>query len=214
MTRIAVLGGTGYGGEAVVREAAKRGHAVTSYSRAMPAAPVEGVHYVEGSMLDETLLASAVEDADMVFVALSPRGDMVGKVEGVLDRLITLADESGVRLGVLGGASSLLVEPGGQRVYDAYPPSPEVRPEVDTGLALLAALQQAPASLDWFYVSPALEFGAWAPVPETGNYRLSDDVLLTAPDGSSRIGAADLAHAVVDEIEEPAHRRRRFHVAL
>ena len=30
MARISVLGGTGYGGGAVVREAARRGHAVTS----------------------------------------------------------------------------------------------------------------------------------------------------------------------------------------
>jgi putative NADH-flavin reductase len=214
MTRIAVLGGTGYGGEAVVREAAKRGHTVTSYSRSTPATLVEDVRYVHGSVLDETHLASCVQDADVVFVAISPRGDMAGKVEGVVDRLATQAAETGVRIGVLGGASSLLIEPGGQRVYDVYPPGPEVRAEVDTGIALLAALQQSPASLDWFYVSPPLEFGAWSPVPETGNYRLSDDVLLTAPDGSSRIGSADLARAIVDEIEQRAHPRRRFHVGL
>lgn len=214
MARIAVLGGTGYGGAAVVAEAAKRGHAVTSYSRNEPADPIDGVQYVTGSVLDEAVLADAVRDRDVVFVSLSPRGDMVGKVEGVLDRLITLADSAGVRLGVLGGVSSMLIEPGGQRVYDAQPPAAEIKAEVDTGLALLDALQQAPASLDWFYVSPPLEFGAWVPVPATGSYRLSDDVLLTAADGSSHIGAADLALAVVDEIEQHAHPRRRFHVAL
>jgi putative NADH-flavin reductase len=214
MARIAVLGGTGYGGAAVVSEAARRGHTVTSYSRSEPTEPVDGVRYVTGSVLDESTLADAVHDVDVVFVSLSPRSDMEGKVEGVVDRLITLADGAGVRLGVLGGVSSVLVEPGGQRVYEAHPPAAEIKSEVDTGLALLAALQDAPASLDWFYVSPPLEFGAWAPVPETGSYRLSDDVLLTAPDGSSRIGAADLALAVVDEIEQHAHPRRRFHVGL
>jgi uncharacterized protein len=214
MARIAVLGGTGYGGSAVVREAARRGHDVTSYSRSAPIEPVNGVRYVHGSLLDDRLLAGAVRDEDVVFVALSPRGDMVGRVEGIVDRLIRLAAGAGVRVGVLGGASSLLVEPGGQRVYDANPPAPEVRPEVDTGIALLSALEQAPESLDWFYVSPPLEFGAWAPVPATGQYRRSDDVLLTAADGSSRIGADDLAVAVLDEIERPAHARRRFHVAL
>lgn len=214
MARIAVLGGTGYGGAAVVAEAAKRGHTVTSYSRSEPVDRVDGVRYVTGSVLDEAVLADTVRDEDVVFVSLSPRGDMVGRVEGVVERLANLADAAGVRLGVLGGVSSLLLEPGGPRVYDAHPPAAEVKSEVDTGLALLAALQQAPASLDWFYVSPPLEFGAWVPVPETGGYRLSDDVLLTAPDGSSRIGAADLALAVVDEIEQHAHPRRRFHVGL
>ena len=33
MARISVLGGTGYGGSAVVREAARRGHQVTAFSR-------------------------------------------------------------------------------------------------------------------------------------------------------------------------------------
>jgi putative NADH-flavin reductase len=49
--------------------------------------------------------------------------------------------------------------------------------------------------------------------PVTGAYRLSDEVLLTDADGKSEISGADLAQAVVDEIEQPRHRRRRFHVA-
>ncbi|NLE17229.1 MAG: NAD-dependent epimerase, partial [Propioniciclava sp.] len=48
---------------------------------------------------------------------------------------------------------------------------------------------------------------------ETGEYRTSDDVLLRSPDGSSQISAADLALAVLDEIEQPRHHRRRFHAA-
>jgi putative NADH-flavin reductase len=99
------------------------------------------------------------------------------------------------------------------------PPAPgsacsaEVRPEIETGLALLEALRGAPASLDWFYVSPAIEFGAWLPQRVTGRYRLSDDVLLTDEAGESHLSAADLALAVLDEIEHPRHSRRRFHVA-
>jgi putative NADH-flavin reductase len=49
--------------------------------------------------------------------------------------------------------------------------------------------------------------------PVTGAYRLSDDVLLTDDNGVSTISGADLAAAVVDEIEQPRYRRRRFHVA-
>jgi len=37
---------------------------------------------------------------------------------------------------------------------------------------------------------------------------------LTDETGESYISAADLATAVLDEIERPAHHRRRFHVAL
>jgi putative NADH-flavin reductase len=213
MARITVLGGTGYGGEAVVREAARRGHTVTAYSRRPPAEPVEGVTYVTGSLLEPDLLARSVRDTDVVFEALSPRGDMQGKVEGIVDELIRLADAVGVRLGVLGGASSMLVSEGGPRLFDTAETPPEILPEVQTGLDVLDTLKQAPESLDWFYVSPAASFGAWVDAPVTGSYRLSDEVLLTDSDGKSEISGADLAAAVVDEIEQPQYRRRRFHVA-
>ncbi len=213
MTRIKVLGGTGYAGAAVVAEAARRGHQVTSYSRKPPAEPVPGVEHVAGSLLDDERLASTVADADVVFETISPRGDMQGRLEGLVERLVELADAAGVRLGVLGGASSLLVEEGGPRLFDVAEPPPEVLPEVRTGMALLELLQGAPETLDWFYLSPPARFGAWEPQVVTGQYRLGTDVLLKDEAGESYISAADLAVAVLDEIEQPRHRRRRFHVA-
>jgi len=144
---------------------------------------------------------------------MSPRGDMEGRLEGVLDELITLCDRGGVRLGVLGGASSTLVAEGGPRLFDVSPPPPEVLPEVQTGLDLLEALQASSLSLDWFYISPAATFGAWNSERVTGSYRTSDDVLLKDENGDSYISATDLALAVLDEIEQPRHHRRRFHVA-
>jgi len=212
MARISVLGGTGYGGGAVVREAARRGHQVTAFSRTAPQEPVAGVTYVTGSVLDDGILEQAAE-AEVVFEALSPRGDMVGKVEDVFTQLLVVAQKSGTRLGVLGGVSSVLVSPDGPRLFDVSTPPPEVRAEVELGLFKLDALREAPETLDWFYVSPAAEFGAWVPSVETGSYRTSDDVLLTGPDGKSEISAGDLAIAVLDEIEEPEHSRARFHVA-
>jgi putative NADH-flavin reductase len=213
MAKISVLGGTGYGGGAVVREAARRGHEVVAVSRNAPHEPTAGVTYVTGSVLEPDILRRAVADADVVFEALSPRGDMAGKVGGVFEDLLALAQENATRLGVLGGASSLLVSPGGPRLLDVAPVPPEAQPEVELGIQKLEALRETSERLDWFYVSPAAEFGAWVPSTETGRYRISDDVLLRDEDGQSQISAADLAIAVLDEIEQPAHRRRRFHVA-
>jgi putative NADH-flavin reductase len=213
MARITVLGGTGYGGSAVVREAARRGHQVTSYSRNAPQEPVPGVTYRTASLLDPGVVEQAVRGADVVFVALSPRGDMVGRVEGIVADLAEQAARAGVRVGVLGGASSVLVRSGGPRLFDEQPPPAEVLPEVQTGLDLLELLQESDQALDWFYVSPAQEFGAWVPGEALGRYRLSDDVLLRDEEGRSFISGADLAKAVVDEIERPAHHRARFHVA-
>ncbi len=213
MARITVLGGTGYAGGAVVAEAVRRGHEVTSVSRGEPQSRLDGVTYVIGSVLDDDVLAGAVTGRDVVVEAVSPRGDMVGKEEGLVARLIDLCTREGVRLGVIGGASSLLVSEGGPRLIDVTDPPPEVRPEIETGLELLEMMKDAPDALDWFFVSPPEDFGAWAPAPETGTYRLSDDVLLRDAEGKSTISAADLAVAILDEIERPEHRRRRFHAA-
>src|SRR5689334_3432785 len=118
MARIAVLGGTGYVGSALVTEARSRDHDVTSVSRSEPATRVDGVRYILGSVLDDEVLSRAVADQDVVIEAVSPRGEMAGREEGLLARLIELLTPTGTRLGVIGGASSLLVSPGGPRLFD------------------------------------------------------------------------------------------------
>ena len=64
---------------------------------------------------------------------------------------------------------------------------------------------RASSGLNWTYLSPAPEI---APGERTGRYVLGDD----SPAGGS-ISAEDYAVALVDEIERPAHERRRFTVA-
>lgn len=213
MARITVLGGTGYAGGAIVAEAQSRGHHVIAVSRTAPETPIDGVEYVTGSALDPGILDRVVPARDAVIEAVSPRGDMAGKEEGLVDDLIARVAGTETRLGIIGGASSLLIEEGGPTLFDAHTPPPEVRPEVETGMAILETLTQTPDDVDWFYVSPPQEFGAWVPAPDTGSYRLGGDILLRDAEGRSVISAADLARAVVDEIETPAHRRARFTVA-
>ncbi len=215
MSRITVLGGSGYAGAAIVAEAARRGHEVTAVSRTKPEEQIPGVDYVAGSVLDAAVLDSVVPGRDVVISALSPRGDMAGKVEGVLGELARRVDGTPTRLAHVGGASSLLTEEGGPRVWDVtkdHVPD-DVKPEIVTGLTILDDFRSSPETLDWFYVSPPEQFGSWVPAPVTGAYRLGGDVLLRDEAGESIISAADLAIAIVDEIETPAHRRKRFTAA-
>ena len=191
MARISVLGGTGYLGSALVAEGIRRGHQVTSVSRKEPEARLDGVSYLIGSALDPDVLARAVEGHDVVLEAVSPRGDMVGKEEGLVDQLIELTPRTGTRLGVVGGASSLLAEEGGPRLYDVTVDDipAEVKPEIDTGMAVLETLKNAPADVDWFYVSPPQDFGAWVPAPtraSTGSARTCCCATATAGPPSPR----------------------------
>jgi putative NADH-flavin reductase len=213
MARIVVVGGTGYAGEHIVREAASRGHEVTSLSRSLPAEPVGGVEYTTGSVLDDADLAVALDGADVVVATVSPRGDMEGRVRPAYARLAELAAERDVRLAVVGGAGSLQVAPGGPRLVDG-PEFPDAyKAEALEFTAILEDLREAPEGLDWFYLSPPAVFGAYVPGERTGTYRTGGDVLLAADDGTSTISGADFAVALVDELDEPAHRRRRFTVA-
>src|SRR3954470_5787443 len=84
MTRITVLGGTGYAGSHIVREAAGRGHDVVAVSRNRVAEPVEGVTYRAGDVLDGAFLDQVVADAEVVVETLSPRGELTGRLEEVV----------------------------------------------------------------------------------------------------------------------------------
>ena len=211
MATIVVFGGTGYTGGAIVREAASRGHQVVSVSRSEPEAPVEGVRYETGSAVE--VAPRVVPGADAVVAALSPRGDMAGRLVEVYRELAGQSAAAGARYVQLGGFSSLRPAPGEPRFVEGEIPE-QYRGEALEGEATRVLLaDDAPEELDWLFLSPAGEYGAWVPGERTGAYRLGGEIALFAPDGSSTISGADLAVAVVDEIETPAHHREHLSVA-
>ena len=211
MTRIVVLGGTGYAGRHIVAEAVNRGHAVIAVSRTEPADPVAGAAYVQRSALDVDAIAEIFAGADAVVWALSPRGDMADKVLGALGQVAATLADTETRLGVIGGAGGSLVAPGGPRLFDQGFPE-EYKAEAQVGIDSLALLQGTDADLDWFFVHPAEEFGPWAEGERTGKYRDGGDVIVRDADGRSRISGADFAVAMIDEIEQGNHHRERFTV--
>ncbi|MEV8025757.1 NAD(P)H-binding protein [Microbacterium sp. NPDC080220] len=210
MTRIAVIGGTGYAGGHIVAEAAERGHTVVSVARKLPAERVDGATYVEGTLLDAPALVAELEGVEVVVFATSPRGDMAGKMRDAVTELIRELPLS-VRVGVVGGAGGSLVAPGGPRVIDSGFPD-EIKPEAMEAIGILEDLQADTTGREWFYIHPAGGFGAWAPGERTGSYRDGGDVIVTDDEGESFISGADFAIAVLDEIESPKHRNERFTV--
>ncbi len=215
MSRIVILGGTGYAGSHIAKEAVRRGHQVVSVSRNAPTSELSGVEYRTGDVRDEALLRSVIEGADVVVSALSPRGDMApsGTLRDNARTVARIAREQGARLGVVGGAGSLLVAEGGPKLMDTPEFPEEYKDEPREMERVLEALREEGEGLDWFFVSPAGGFGAFAPGEARGTYRTGGDVLLTDEEGQSFISGADFALAFVDEIETPAHRGERFTVA-
>lgn len=213
MARITVLGGTGYAGSHIVREGVARGHEMLAVSRTAPESPLDGVSYVSGDVLDQDFLNDLAAKSEVLVMALSPRGDMQGKVVAAAEGLITAAAEAGVRLGVIGGAGALKVSEDGPRLIDTDGFPEEVKPESFEMLDVLEKLQASDGALDWFYIHPAAGFGSFNPGERRGTYRVGGEVLLTDDAGNSDISGADFALAILDEIEKPVHRRRRFSAA-
>ena len=214
MSRITVLGGTGYAGSAVVAEAAARGHQVTAFSRSLPAEPVPGVTYVQGEATDEAALAAVVDGADVVVAALAPRGPLADSFRDVYRTVARLADAAGARLFVVGGFSSLRPAPGAPRFVEDLTHVPAaLHGEILAGSALITEdLPAAPESLDWVFVSPAQLFGSFAPGERLGTYRLGDEVAVV-PDGGGAISAPDYALGLVDLVEQDAHHRAHVNLA-
>ena len=52
-----------------------------------------------------------------------------------------------------------------------------------------------------------------SPGTKTGTYRLGTTTLLSNDKGESRISAEDYADALVNELEQPAHRRSQMTIA-
>jgi uncharacterized protein len=214
MSQIVVFGGNGYAGEHIVREAVIRDHDVICVSRSVPTTNVPGATYITGSIYDAGLLAQLAQQAD-VFISAVPSKSGDNRLPDGLNAIISACVAHETRFGVVGGAGSLLVEDEGPELRVAFASAlpEEAMPEINTHAELLGLLRNSPQDFDWFFLSPALLFGAHAPGEHRGVYRLGGDVMLKDQDGNSAISGTDYADAILDEIEHPKHRRTRFSVA-
>lgn len=210
MTKIALFGGSGYAGSAIVKEAVRRGHQVISISRSTPEERVAGVEYVEGS-IDNT--ASVIDEADVVVLALSPRGENAGTLPRRYLHVAKQVEAAGKRLIVIGGFSSTRPAAGAPRIADGDDLNPLFAAEAREMNGILVALEEWSGDLDWLFVSPAASFGAYAPGEALGHYRVGKDVAIFDAEGKSALSGADFGLAIVDEIERSAHHRTQVHFA-
>ncbi|MGH6638807.1 MAG: NAD(P)-dependent oxidoreductase [Polaromonas sp.] len=211
---IALIGATGFVGAPILFELLSRGHRVTVLARnPSKLAPQTGLTVVAADALDANQVAQAVAGHDAVISAYNP-GWSEPKIYDVFlqgsQAILEGVKQSGVkRLLVVGGAGSLYVAPGLQLVD-----TPEFPAQYKQGaLAARELLNRikGETTLDWSFVSPPIGL---APGARTGQYRLGADELLPGQgEQPAGISVPDLAVAIVDEIEQPRHVKRRFTVA-
>jgi hypothetical protein len=209
---IVLIGATGFVGSALRNEALSRGHRVTAIARDPGKLESrEGLSARAVDVTDAAALAEVARGADAVISAFVVRqgADPGGDIERGNAAIREGVKRAGVpRLLMVGGAGSLEVAPG-QQLAD-QPDFPDAhKGEARVMGNVLAKLRQETA-LDWTFLSPAAEI---FPGERTGQFRLGGDQLLTDGEGRSRISVEDYAVAMIDELEQPSHSRRRFTVA-
>ena len=202
--KIALYGGSGMVGSRIADEAVARDHRVTLITRSGTGDVPPGCVLRRGDAGDGDDVARVAAEHDVVISAIAP-SRTGGRHKVFLEVVATLAENVGSRrLVVVGSAGSLEVAPG-LRLVDAPGFPPAARAEALTHAAALDLLRDSGALLDWVYISPAPFL---APGERTGRYRTGLDTIF-----GDQVSAEDFAVAVLDEIEQPRHRRDRFAVA-
>lgn len=215
--KIAVIGATGYVGNAVVQELAARGHDVTAFAR--NTGKVFAAPNVRAVAADVTAAGFAAQLAgfDAVVSAFNPgwTNPNIGRdFRDGYAAILAAAKSAGVPyLLIVGGAGSLYIAPGVQ-VIDTPDFPKEIYDGANAARELLRDLQ-ARDDLNWSFISPPARLGAEAGFSEerTGKYRLGQDDLLMDGNAPAGISVADLAIAIADDVEQKAHLRQRFTVA-
>ena len=209
---IALIGATGFVGSAILKEALDRGHRVTAVARdPEKLTPHPNLRPRKADIYQEGEVARLVEDHDAVISAFNPgwsNPDIYNQQITGTRAIINGVKQAGIkRLLFVGGAGSLEVRPGVQALD-----LPEFPKEYKQGaLATREALAhlRLETGLEWSYLSPSADL---FPGSRTGRFRIGADQMLKDAKGASRISVQDYAMAMIDELEKPAHIRKRFTV--
>ena len=210
-TRMLVFGASGTIGRAVVAEALARGHAVTGVARDPSVlGHAEGLVTLAGDARDPELVRELAREHDVVVATTRPRDGHERELVDVARTLLVALAGLDARLILVGGAASLAVpdRPGVRVLDDPRYIGPPWRAIAEACVEQHAVWRDTGLPRATYLSPPAsLEAG-----PRTGRYRVAADTLVVDPDGRSRVHVADLAVALVDEIEAPRWLGARFTV--
>lgn len=200
--KIALIGVSGNVGSRIAEEALNRGHQVLGIARSLDGvATRNNLSLKVGDISNPEALAAMLKGSDVVVSSVKYDDFDPGK-------LIKAVRLSGVkRWLVVGGAGSLEVSPGVTALDTGKLPD-FVVPSAKGAQEFLHLLRSVD-DLDWTVLSPGFEFTAGE---RTGKFRLGNDELIADKNGKSAISFEDYAIALVDEIEQPRHLKKRFSI--
>jgi len=198
VSKILVIGARGRAGAAAVAEARERGHDVLGVART-----AEG-GLIAGDVTDAGRIAGLAAGYDAVIAGVYDGGSDPGEFFPAAARaLVEGLEKAGVSRLVWVGLASILPTADGTLLMDTGGYPTEYR---SFFLAHQAALDIFVASsLDWVSLAPTGDFNHADP-SRKGSYRVAP------ADAQDLISYADLAIALVDEVDHPEHHREAIGV--
>lgn len=214
--KVAVVGATGFVGSQILKELIDRDHEVKAFARDMSKLPaMDQVEAVALDVNDIDTLSQNLSNVDVVVSAFNAGWTNPNIYDDYLKgakAIETAVEKAGVkRFIVIGGAGSLQATADLQIVDTADFPE-AIKPGALAARDYLKVLQEN-TFLDWTFFSPAPEMHQGTSGVRKGSYRLGTDYPVTDEKGHSILSVEDVAVAIVDEIENAKHIKKRFTAA-
>lgn len=215
MTKVAIIGASGFVGSNLVKEATDRGLEVTAIARNVEKINAENINKVAVDVNQVNELSEALKGHDVVISAFNAGWTNPNLYDDFIkgsESIQQAVKQAGVqRMIVVGGAGSLYANEKEQLVDSPDFPA-DIKPGATAARDYLNTLKEE-KELDWVFFSPAIEMHPGVTIGRTGKYRLGKDQPVFDENMVSKLSPEDVAVVLIDEIEKPKHHKERFTAA-
>ncbi len=218
--KIALIGATGYVGNAILNELTSRNYKVTAIARNTDKITNENENITKrnADIFKTEELTEILNGSDVVISAYNPgwtnpniHDDYLKGAESI-QKAVEQSDAN--RLIIIGGAGTMKID--GNYIVDGPDFPKEIYPGASAVKKYFVENLSKNETLDWEFFSPAIEMNMFSEDKDrgrTGAYRYGNDTPVFDNEGRSRHSVEDLAVAIVDEIEQKQFVRKQFTAA-
>ena len=205
--RLFILGATGGIGRQLVDQALERHHLVTAFVRSPEklGARRDGLTVLQGDVRNPDAMSAALRGHDAVLSTLGPPGPSRNTITSDSARAIVAAMQTaGVRRLLVVGVAALFPDIG---MFGRLLRNTLLRNVADDSAEMERIVKAT--SFDWTIVRPPRLTNG----PRTEHYAVAVDHLPKGAGGNATVSRADVAHFMLDELEQPKHVRQVVGIA-
>ena len=205
--RLFILGATGGIGRQLVDQALERHHRVTAFVRSPRklGGARDGSTAIQGDVFDADAISAALAGHDAVLSTLGPPGPSRNTITSDAARTTVAAMQTaGVCRLLVVGVAALFPDIG---MFGRMLRNTLLRNVADDSAEMESVVKAS--SLEWTIVRPPRLTNA----PRTEHYEVADDHLPFGAGANATVSRADVAHFMLDEVEQPGHLRRIVGIA-